>query len=105
MMNDEELKAVLKEYDFTLEDYESVIDGFMNPKRIYNERRSACLYHDGDSGMAIISLSELFDIGLMIRNIDCSWSDIPISYMAAIYAELVKGDIESLCGAGADDNV
>lgn len=89
-MNDEEITEVIKGYGFTWEDYDSVAYTNFEFKHVFNEARDACIFGDGDSGVCIITLSEAFDEGILVRNIDCNWSEIPMSILLYIYKELTK---------------
>lgn len=92
-MDDKEILEVIKGYGFTWEDYESVAYECLGFKHVFNVNKDACIFCDGDSGICIITLSEAFDEGISVRNIDCNWSEIPMSILMYIYKELTKASI------------
>lgn len=94
-MNDKEITKVIQEYGFTREDYDSVAYEYLDFKYVFNGGRNACIFGDGDSGVCIITLSEAFDEGILVRNIDCNWSEIPMLMLMYIYEELTKASIRA----------
>ena len=62
----------------------------MEPDYKFSEHSELCLYTDGDSGLAVISISEVFDdAGLDIELVDCMYCGFNYFELGDIFDALV----------------
>ena len=81
---------LLTRYGFKSEqDLMTWAESMDGPDWRYSEDSCSCLYTDGDSGIAEIAHSEMFDDdGFTIRPINCLYVDFNVLDLLVVYKEL-----------------
>lgn len=88
MMNEE---SIPKAFGFADLDAVKMWGQTMNHHYRFNEEGDTCLYTDGDDGIALISISEVFEEdGLSIQLFDCLYCDFNYRQLGKIYRLLKK---------------
>jgi len=80
---------IAEEFGFgSYADVEDWATDFQEPR--FNENKDACLYTDGDSGLAIIRLSEVYDeSGIDIELVDCKYCGFHFTELNYILLDLL----------------
>jgi hypothetical protein len=80
---------IVEQFGFdSYDDVEKWVTDFQEPR--FNQDKDACLYTDGDSGLAIIKLSEVYnESGIDIELVDCMYCGFHFTELNYILLDLL----------------
>jgi hypothetical protein len=86
------MEEILINFNFETEDDFYEWKTSFVPTFLFDADMECCLYTDGDDGVALLRISDVFgEGGLSVALIDCAYCDIDASNFIAILTILIKG--------------
>ena len=88
-MNNQFLEETAADFEFSCAEEMILWANTMQPDHIMSKMKGSTLYTDGDSGLALIGMSEVFDDeGISIQLINCNYCDFDFDVLNDIVCEL-----------------
>lgn len=88
-MNNQFLEETAQSFGFYCADDMILWANTMQPDQLISKENGNALYTDGDSGLALVSMSEVFDDeGISIQLICCNYCDFDFDVLSGIVYEL-----------------
>ena len=88
-MKDQFLEETAADFEFSCAEEMILWANTMQPDQLISKENGNALYTDGDSGLALVSMSEVFDDeGISIQLICCNYCDFDFDVLSDIVYEL-----------------